>query len=340
MKNLEFVLLLCACALLREHTFEFTLIPNFENLIESNRFPAMELASICKISNSKYKLKWKPWENENTEFIEEEKECDVRMLENAAGNHKRKRFKRDVFAEDEIKLECKAWEDDLAALKVVFIGDQCIVTDQTVVVYGIGEKSANEFENDDCDEKESEDLQTESGQDEDSDYIPYDAVTSPATPEPAPGSAGDDERIQCPKCPAKLKSRQGLLSHDSKTHSLKPFKCTYCGKFYAEERYLKSHVREYHVSSKPFDCTRCGKSFTRPSRLAYHQKVVCIDESRFKCEVCGKLLKSEWSLRAHTVLHQDDRPFDCEHDGCGRSFKSLDNLRKHKLAHLDSSERG
>jgi len=54
-------------------------------------------------------------------------------------------------------------------------------------------------------------------------------------------------------------------------------------------------------------------------------------EGSFKCDVCGKLLKNDFYLKAHKLIHTGELPFSCTE--CGARFNRKDKVKRHMLTH-------
>ena len=48
-------------------------------------------------------------------------------------------------------------------------------------------------------------------------------------------------------------------------------------------------------------------------------------------EVCQKSFKRPYDLKRHQVVHNSDRPFECEH--CKKTFKLIKHLTRHQKVH-------
>ncbi|CEM32828.1 unnamed protein product [Vitrella brassicaformis CCMP3155] len=95
-------------------------------------------------------------------------------------------------------------------------------------------------------------------------------------------------------CEAKFAKFSQLVAHRKACHPKppKPLACTLCGKRYATEKGLESHMQTVHPdgSSEPerFLCPvpGCGKTYTRRWMLSQHHRVVHLGERPFKCPYC------------------------------------------------------
>ena len=287
----------------------------------------MELASISKIDGNLYNLKWRTWNEEKYEFLEQEQECDIRTRENASKTRRCKKSKLNCSFEKETPLDCKAWVDEPAVMKVVFIGEQCFITDQAVVVYGEIAKSTKKFETVAGDEKVSEGFLSESKPEDVGNGIPLD-----------PPTTNPPEEFRCPTCSFVSISKRGLFLHESNKHQKKQYKCELCDKLFLRRYDLDQHNREKHWIASSHSCTQCGKGFPTAVHLADHQKYAHESEKKFVCEICGKGFVRDRYLQRHSVVHQEERPFPCQHEGCEKRCKSQRALDLHHLVHLDPSK--
>ncbi|KAK6173586.1 hypothetical protein SNE40_017008 [Patella caerulea] len=78
-------------------------------------------------------------------------------------------------------------------------------------------------------------------------------------------------------------------------------------------------------------CPICGKEFATNKKLASHIEITH-EERKFKCETCGKLFQTAGNLKKHYLVHSGERPYYCEI--CGRSFTQSGNLNNHIKGHL------
>lgn len=50
-------------------------------------------------------------------------------------------------------------------------------------------------------------------------------------------------------------------------------------------------------------------------------------EKPYSCEECGKRFSQRGNVRAHRIVHQGIKPFDCKLEQCGKRFTQLGNLK-------------
>ncbi|AGO11732.1 AaceriADL042Wp [[Ashbya] aceris (nom. inval.)] len=54
------------------------------------------------------------------------------------------------------------------------------------------------------------------------------------------------------------------------------------------------------------------------------------------CEICGKDFKRPSALRTHMVVHNNDKPYNCEHRGCQKRFNVKSNMLRHMRKHKEA----
>ncbi|KAI6177959.1 hypothetical protein M3Y98_00449000 [Aphelenchoides besseyi] len=108
----------------------------------------------------------------------------------------------------------------------------------------------------------------------------------------------DDAKRQCLACPDA--NIFDLVSH-IKTHTHRVYACEFCGKK-GRKHYLKSHVRT-HTKERPFKCSTCGRSFADQSTIRRHQSTVHSVEKKFTCNICGHNISRKDNYRVHLKSH-------------------------------------
>ena len=85
-------------------------------------------------------------------------------------------------------------------------------------------------------------------------------------------------------------------------------------------------------------CDECGRTFPFPHRLRAHE-LVHTDDRPFECGVCGDAFRQVHALNGHHKrLHSDAPPEDphpCTQ--CPKVFKRLTGLRRHMAVHVNSA---
>jgi len=133
----------------------------------------------------------------------------------------------------------------------------------------------------------------------------------------------------CMKC----RLQNNKQSRESYQRREKPV-CSECGKEYATEGTLKTHLWQVHDigDGKWYECTECGKKFKTNSDLTKHLwGVHTIGNGRWhECTECGRKFKTNGELKTHLWgVHTigDGKWHECME--CGSKFKTNGELTRH-----------
>lgn len=145
-------------------------------------------------------------------------------------------------------------------------------------------------------------------------------------------------RCKEPNCDKSFFYPSELARHLEIHQTSRSFLCSECGKGYAAQHLLKSHMN-VHIGFRPFPCEHpgCGKSFFTSSSL-YSHKFRHSADRRFPCTWpdCKSASTSLGDLKNHMRIHTGERPFCCHFEGCGLAFNTSSTLRKHiNVVHLN-----
>ena len=131
-----------------------------------------------------------------------------------------------------------------------------------------------------------------------------------------------------------------------------PLYCSFCGKSFARESYLKLHEERFHnvnedghthntdkVKKDEYQCDKCSKLFILLPMLHRHM-VKCGLSPDIVCEICQKKFAKRKGLRDHIrFIHEKEKNFCCEY--CTKTFARSNTLTQHvKDVHEQSGDFG
>ncbi|XP_030033831.2 zinc finger protein 62 isoform X2 [Manduca sexta] len=134
---------------------------------------------------------------------------------------------------------------------------------------------------------------------------------------------------ECHICGAKYKNQWCLARHKAKHHDVKDYKCTKCAEQFHSQYQRQKHLIKVH--DEGHKCTYCGRMFTRNSFMKDHIRRTHLKEKNVPCSVCNEKFFDNYLLRMHMVKHEGERKFTCE--VCGKAFLRRSNLSSHKEMH-------
>uniref|UniRef100_A0A1E1WFQ6 C2H2-type domain-containing protein n=3 Tax=Pectinophora gossypiella TaxID=13191 RepID=A0A1E1WFQ6_PECGO len=135
--------------------------------------------------------------------------------------------------------------------------------------------------------------------------------------------------IECDICLAKFKNQWCLSRHKAKTHDAKDFKCPKCPEMFQSQYHKQKHLIKIHnVGHK---CSYCGRMFTRNSFMKDHIRRTHLKEKNVPCSVCNEKFFDNHLLKMHMVKHEGDRKFSC--GVCNKAFLRRSNLYSHMEMH-------
>lgn len=114
------------------------------------------------------------------------------------------------------------------------------------------------------------------------------------------------------------------------------FKCNQCDVVLHSEHHLTLHVKKHEQSTEKKKlshiCEHCGKAFSAPSTLRAHS-VIHTDERPFPCDKCDMRFKNKYGLTCHMETH-DDKKYICPI--CGLALHTNHTYHAHLKIHSDN----
>ncbi|XP_076151162.1 uncharacterized protein LOC143134566 isoform X2 [Alosa pseudoharengus] len=116
-------------------------------------------------------------------------------------------------------------------------------------------------------------------------------------------------------------------------HKARPNSCLVCGKGFASQKGLLSHMTWVHLKGKPniVRCNYCLKRFTFRKQKIEHEKVHQNEELKFSCPHCPLRFPDCYERSAHRKTHRVFNTFTCK--VCNRTFKQACKLERHMAVH-------
>lgn len=140
--------------------------------------------------------------------------------------------------------------------------------------------------------------------------------------------------FKCIDCNAELNSALKLKSHRAKAHGMREVPCQKCPEKFPSEYERQKHLIQAHdIGHK---CSYCGKMFVKNSFMRNHIRRTHMEEKNVQCAVCNHKFFDNHLLKIHMVKHVGERDFHC--DVCGKSFFWKKNLRVHMASHNKQSK--
>ena len=106
-----------------------------------------------------------------------------------------------------------------------------------------------------------------------------------------------------------------------------PFQCSLCNKTCKHRNHAISHLLAHNRPENV--CSECGRSFEFPSGLKAHM-IIHTQERNYLCNQCGKVFPRKESLVRHMRIHKElnsDKNHTC--NSCGKIFRDKSNLIHH-----------
>ncbi|XP_062371676.1 histone-lysine N-methyltransferase PRDM9-like isoform X2 [Sardina pilchardus] len=137
--------------------------------------------------------------------------------------------------------------------------------------------------------------------------------------------------IVCPNCGKRFATEIGLQTHINRIHNEKYIlTCRYCLKAFKSPEDKGEHEESHVEELLKYHCPHCSLRFAdRPSWCAHRKSHW--PNGKHICEVCSKGFHSPCVLIRHMAVHTGQRPYSCKL--CDRSFNQPSHLKSHMRLH-------
>jgi len=124
----------------------------------------------------------------------------------------------------------------------------------------------------------------------------------------------------------RLSNVEKHMSIHSPTHA---FACSLCGRTFAQDAGLRSHLLSC-MSSRTFLCDLCGSAFNHLQSMQSHQRVHT-GERPYRCADCDSTFADHRNYKRHRRIHDNAFPYACML--CGKRFRHSNSLKSHLGSH-------
>ncbi|XP_062371662.1 uncharacterized protein LOC134059344 [Sardina pilchardus] len=137
--------------------------------------------------------------------------------------------------------------------------------------------------------------------------------------------------IICPNCGKGFATEIGLQTHINRIHNEKYIlTCRYCLKAFKSPEDKGEHEESHVEELLKYHCPHCSLRFAdRPSWCAHRKSHW--PNGKHICEVCSKGFRFAGVLERHMAVHTGQRPYSCKL--CDRSFNQPGHLKSHMRLH-------
>lgn len=138
--------------------------------------------------------------------------------------------------------------------------------------------------------------------------------------------------FHCSECSTDFVEAVTFKRHSVLVHGIhRPFTCSHDGCNYSSDRLsnVEKHM-SIHSPTHAFACSLCGRTFAQDAGLRSHL-LSCMSSRSFLCDLCGSSFNHLQSMQSHQRIHTGERPYRCT--DCDSTFADHRNYKRHRRIH-------
>jgi len=138
--------------------------------------------------------------------------------------------------------------------------------------------------------------------------------------------------FHCNICSTDFAEPVAFKRHSVVIHDIhRPFTCSHMGCLYRSDRLsnVEKHM-SIHSPTHAFACSLCGRTFAQDAGLRSHM-LSCMSSRSFLCDLCGSAFNHLQSMQSHQRVHTGERPYRCA--DCDSTFADHRNYKRHRRIH-------